>query len=466
MKNSIKNSAYAFLFVVIGTSWGCTKAFLDKKADKSLLVPTTLDNFQALLDNYSTIMNFVPGLTTISADDFYTNDNGWSAYSNANERNSYIWAADIFEGVGGTDWSRPYQQIFYANVVLDGLQTINPDVSNQAAYNRIKGSALFYRGWALYQLAQQFMAPYDDATAGQLPGIPVPISSDVNIRPGRGTMRETYDRIISDITEAKDLLPDQPAFKNRPSKNAVLAMLARLYLTEENYPLAGQYADQCLNLNAKLIDYNTLTASASRPFPSALPNGNDEAIFYTPVISYSFVSSSATMIDTLLYRSYAANDLRKTIFFQDRGSGVFTFKGTYSGTITNFTLALFGGLATDEVFLIRAECSARAGNFNAAIQDLNTLCIKRWKIGTFIAFQASDADSALRLVLNERRKEMIARGTRWSDLRRLNRDTRFAITLQRVLKGKTYTLAPNDVKYTFPIPPDEIAASGIAQNPR
>ena len=55
---------------------------------------------------------------------------------------------------------------------------------------------------------------------------------------------------------------------------------------------------------------------------------------------------------------------------------------------------------------------------------------------------------------------------RWEDLRRLNKEPRFATTLQRVSKGTTYTLAPNDPKYTFPIPDIEITLSGIPQNPR
>ena len=55
------------------------------------------------------------------------------------------------------------------------------------------------------------------------------------------------------------------------------------------------------------------------------------------------------------------------------------FKGSYNGTLFAFT-----GLATDEIFLVRAECRARTGDINGAMDDLNRLLQQRWKTGTFV----------------------------------------------------------------------------------
>jgi hypothetical protein len=98
--------------------------------------------------------------------------------------------------------------------------------------------------------------------------------------------------------------------------------------------------------------------------------------------------------------------------------------------------------------------------------DLNALLIKRWKTGTFIPFTATNADDALAKILDERRKELVLRGTRWMDLRRLNKDSRFAKTVLRKLYGITYLLPPNDNRYTFYIPQSVIDISGIQQNQR
>ena len=78
----------------------------------------------------------------------------------------------------------------------------------------------------------------------------------------------------------------------------------------------------------------------------------------------------------------------------------------------------------------------------------------------------TDADELLRIILQERRKELLFRSLRWTDLRRLNKDSRFAVTLTRKLNNDTYTLPPNDARYVLPIPQQEIEESGIQQNPR
>jgi starch-binding outer membrane protein, SusD/RagB family len=440
----------------------CQKDFLNKKPDQSLLVPETLSDFQALLDNSNTIMNFTPYLSEVGSDDLYITDAGFTSQSAPNQ-NSYIWAEDIFEGAVSVDWNRPYQQVFYSNIVLDGLAAFKTDASNQAQYNQIKGTALFYRAFAFYQVAQLFAAPYDAATGGQDPGIPVRLTSDVNAVSKRGTLQETYDQIILDLKESIGLLPLHASFKTRPSSTAAQAMLARVYQTMENYSAAAEYASASLQTASQLIDYNTLNAAAAKPLPASLPDGNDEVLFYSVLNSNSFISGSAslTSVDTTLYHLYDANDIRQQAFFNNKGNDVYLFKGSYTGNNL-----MFSGLATDEVFLIRAECYARTGNLSGALQDLNTLLSKRYKTGTFTPAAATDADSALAQILTERRKELICRNTRWTDLRRLNKDPRFAITLTRNLKGQTYSLAPKDAKYVFPIPDNVISTSGIQQNVR
>jgi hypothetical protein len=100
---------------------------------------------------------------------------------------------------------------------------------------------------------------------------------------------------------------------------------------------------------------------------------------------------------------------------------------------------------------------------------LNDLLRTRWaknSDGTtkYVDQTASDETDALKKIFSERRKQLILRNLRWSDLRRLNLDPRFAVTLTRTIGGTTYTLEPNSFKYTFPIPQDIIQQTGMAQN--
>lgn len=433
----------------------CTKDFLDRKSDKSLLVPQTLADFQALLDNLNT-MTPAPGFNLISSDDFYNID-GLAALVTARERNAYLWAKDVYQGAASiTDWSTPYQQVFYANIVLDNLDEVRVTPENQATWNRIKGSALFYRAYAHFNLAGEFCRPYTPGGDNSGPGIPIRLTSDVNVISERRTVDYTYARIISDLKEARDLLPYAPGIKSRPSGAAADAMLARVYLAMGDYTNALTSASACLQQFSALLDFNRLDTASATPLPRPLSAGNDEVIFYSTALQFSFSVSAYTLGDSVLLGAYAPGDLRRKIFFNAKGN----YKGSYTGDSGFFT-----GLTTAELWLIRAECEARAGETEKAMDDLNTLLVKRWK-GAYTPLTAASSQEALAIVLAQRRKELVNRGTRWTDLRRLNQDPAFAITLRRIVGGTVYELPPDDPRYVFPIPDDEISASGIEQNER
>ena len=156
--------------------------------------------------------------------------------------------------------------------------------------------------------------------------------------------------------------------------------------------------------------------------------------------------------------------MRGQIFFKKIGIGPnYRFTGNYEGSFLSSDF--FNGLAVDELYLIRAECYARTNKPTEAMADLNTLLATRWVTGTYVNMVASNAEDALIKVLTERRKELVMRGQRWTDLRRLNKDTRFAKTLRRVL-DKNYDLPPNDSRYVLLIPDEVIKGAGIEQNPR
>jgi hypothetical protein len=150
-----------------------------------------------------------------------------------------------------------------------------------------------------------------------------------------------------------------------------------------------------------------------------------------------------SLTDSVLFASYEPNDLRRSLFFK---SGRYFF-GWYDEDAYAFC-----GLATDEVYLTRAESYARTGDVSSAMADLNHLLETRWVSGTFIPHTAIDATDALFQVLLERRKELLYRGLRWTDLRRLNKDTTTSTTLTRTVNGTIYTLAPNSTHYVYAIP--------------
>src|SRR6185312_12811250 len=95
---------------------------------------------------------------------------------------------------------------------------------------------------------------------------------------------------------------------------------------------------------------------------------------------------------------------------------------------------------------------------------LNDLLKKRYNAASFTPITSTDSIKLLIVILNERRKELLFRGIRLTDLKRLNQDVRFADTLTRELNGTVYTLLPNDSRYVALIPKIVIDLSGIEQN--
>lgn len=462
MKPVFKHTLLQVLFLAgMVLPYSCLKKdFLDVKSSTALVVPTTINDFQALLNN-TYVMNITPVLGELATDDYYLPYDFWRGL-NAKERNAYIWAPDLYEGKGDVDdWDIPYQAVFYANIVLEGLDRLPADQGKQVLADNTRGAALFYRSYAFYNLACTFAPAYDSATADTDAGIPLRLHSDVNQLLPRSTIRQTYTQLLEDLHAAVNLLPATvPAANlNRPSRPAAFALLARIYLAMGIYDKAGMYADSCLQLYNRLIDYNTISTIANFPFSRF----NEETLFETNPAStsvlYAFVYPQCR-IDTVLYGLYGAHDLRRSIYFRKSSPGNFNIKGGYNETVFGFS-----GLAIDEVYLIRAESYARSGNTDLAMKDLNTLLEKRFETGTFLPLSANTTEEALRLVLLERRKELIWRGLRFTDLKRLNKEG-YGIVLTRMLNGQLYYLPAGSPLYTMPIPPDEIALSGITQNKR
>ena len=437
---------YFLVAVFTMLTCACTKDYLDKKPNQALLVPTTLSDLQALLDNV-TVININPSLNIIAGDEYTVSNNGTGL--NTLQANAYYWADDVYDGNAAIgDWDTPYRQIFYANIVLDALGKLDP-ADDPKTFHGVKGSALFIRAYAAYNLLQLFAQPYAPATSTALPGLPIFQTSNVNQRPGRGTLQGSYEQVLTDLKASEALLPLSVPVKSRPNKAAALALLARTSLTMQDYEAAGNYAEACLQLNNKLIDYNSLSLTAANPFPLVLPNGNDEVLYNSDNIAYAFVRSTLVRFSEDLLSSYQPNDLRRSLYF-------IPANGRFRG---------YTGLATDEQYLIRAECEARRHRTEAANQVLNTLLIKRFRSGTYVPFNISDEEVLLKTILLERKKELVARGLRWTDLRRLNQAPSTAVTLKRVRDGKEILLTPNGPRYTFPIPLTELGPN-IPQNPR
>lgn len=452
---------YIKLVILSIILFSCSKEWFDAKADSNLAVPATVQDFQAILDNPSLTRSHT-SFGEIAADYHYYTESIWQSLDGNVLRNVYTWTNELpYENLTSY-WNNPYSSVLTVNIILDEFKKLNSNDQTSIDGRNVKAQALFQRARIFFELSQIFAPPFLDNASGSMNyGVPMKTTSDVTILSSRSSLQQSYQQIIDDLMEASYNLPVTPKFLTRASRPASFAMLSRVYLSLGRYDSALVYADKSLQDKRDLLNYSDIPVNNSS---SSVIGINKEVIFLSFLPSVSSLTTNY-LIDTVFYKTFENNDLRRVLFFTKNATGVVKFKGNYSASISD----LFSGIATDEMFLIRAECNARKGNVDLAMKDLNDLLRTRWtKVGgssTYIEKVATSKDAALSLILTERKKELILRGVRWSDLRRLNLEPNYAATLNRTIGGKTYTLTPGSYKYTFPIPLDVIRQTGMQQNP-
>ncbi len=437
--------AIALLLILLQTTACNKKALLAEKQGTALIVPTTPVDLQALLDNVDV---FAPttALNFVCADEFYVGDSTLPDLKQ-NIVNAYLHKDFLFDQEEEVpDWNNAYTQVYYANNVLEGVTRLRGSI-DEKILNPLAGDAYFKRSFAFFNAAQVFALPYDPLTAALEPGLPLRLTINRNENLKRSTVAATYQQIIEDCRMAIDWLPAtiDSAHRNRSNRPAACALLARVYLSMGVYDSALAAAKRSLVYDS-LIDFN---AALKTPNLLSSPS-NKETLYQSRIASagdglYEAMVNKEVFVDSTLLRGYKNDDLRRNLFFTKTAPPA-NFKPGYYGKLYPFT-----GLNTAEQFLIAAECYARQGDVTNAFVYLNRLLKSRWKATLYIPYTTATPEEALQLILQERRKELIFRGLRYTDIRRLNiKDT--SLTLSRTAQGFTYELLPNSRRYALPIP--------------
>lgn len=399
-------------------------------------------DYRGLANNYTTMGSFGGIQLLASADvDFPTTyQNGVSTIWG----NSYTWQKTIYNpSQSDPDWNGLYLCIYYSNVIIDGV--MSSEGGTAAEKKEIYAEAFVHRAFAYLQLVNVYGPQFNPASDNSEKAVPLLLKPELFSSLDRSTVGQVYDQIISDLQNAlANDIQDTPPFNVLPSKRAVHALLARTYLYMGSYQLSLDNAQKALEMQSGLIDLKTFASGNSYPVLIQ----NPEIIFSkTLLLTYRGAPLSNDLLN-----SFESNDLRYNYYTIDGAN--FSLRYTGRGfAIANYspTTGINIGVSVPEMYLIAAECYARLGQTQKAVDNLNILRAKRYKANTAYQVSATTNTEALNLVLTERQKELIGRGFRWFDQRRLNLDPNFQKTYTRVFKGQTYTLAPNSDGYVFPI---------------
>ena len=112
-----------------------------------------------------------------------------------------------------------------------------------------------------------------------------------------------------------------------------------------------------------------------------------------------------------------------------------------------------GGLRTPEVYLIRAECYARQGELQKAMNDLNALRVKRIVARVYQPLTAATKWEAINYIRHERDVELFGSDMMFYDMRRFNTETEYQRTMvKKDEDGIIRTLRPESELWVLPFP--------------
>jgi hypothetical protein len=354
-----------------------------------------------------------------------------NAYSNMNSGRFANSDMD-YNSNGAGPWATIYRVIAITNIV------INADTSNltgsAAQITHIQGQAHALRALAHFDLLQDYGQHFitGQGGAGAL-GVPYvkTYKDPANLEPSRGTVASNIGDIAADLTSAISMMDDSyntsTSYMSRAGAYAILAR-ATLYAGSVDpslYATADSAAKWVIaNSGASPVSATGFTGSfatdnASNSIFELAFSGTDSRGING--IAYILRGTSYGDVRILtgdganpdLLDIYDAGDVRGAADMIGTAQGYPTMLGKFPSMSGDDNITLF---RIEEMHLIAAETSLRAGNSADALSYLNNIPAIR---GLGANYYAS---ATLENILLERRKEFAFEGLRFHDLSRMGKD--------------------------------------------
>src|SRR5688572_29203162 len=106
-------------------------------------------------------VSLTPCFGESSSDNFYLLQNAYDTRVDY-EKAFYTW--EYADYIFPNDWSKSYTPVFNANYCLEMIEKIPITNQNANAWNNVKGSALFYRGYNFLNLLWNHAKAYNEGS--------------------------------------------------------------------------------------------------------------------------------------------------------------------------------------------------------------------------------------------------------------------------------------------------------------
>lgn len=379
--------------------------------------------------------------------------------------------------VANSSWdamTSPYIVINRANRVIENIDNLQ----DGAEKNGFLAEAKTARAFATFDMLRVYSKiPTQSADANESLGMTINTGTDPNFVAPRSTVAETMSFVITELEEAATLIGDANSSSvSRISKNAIYALLSRVYLYNGEYQKCIDAADAV----------TTQVASAAN-FPGVWTDSSTDGVIFkidqdrnldgiSLGVEWSQSSGGEVIPEYVFsfefFNLYQSNDVRKNAY---------SFTGVDSnGDVYNAIRKMLGEagqnngvvdaklLRAAEVYLNKAEAHARLNQDALALAALDVVRSNR-----YLGFASGNetGTALLNAIKLERRLELAFEGHRFFDLKRWNEGVTRSATDGDYFDGtgtpaEFTSLPAGNFRFQLAIPQNEINIyPGLQQNP-
>lgn len=449
-------SKAALAGVVLSTMTSCND-FLNE-IPKGQKTPATWEDYNAFMRNNNT-SNYETEQLLFLLGDYFRSP---SALNNSElTRANYLYLEDVDRTlINSSDnmaYYSAYEMMFYWNLIIeDGMNTTE---ATDQQRRMLVAQARVLRAMTYHYIVNYHADQYWDDTQDKL-SVPLATSAAVESPTPQGTLRQVYDLMESDLRAAIPDLPDYGETMLHPTKAAGYGMLARVMLSMGRYEEARAAAESALAENDALYDWvKFYNDNKTRIEDTSVWNtattvnpeiDNPENYVYHQASSSYWQGQSGGCLTLPVERAakFEEGDIRLLAHWRHyvTGSGIEYYRGIY-GNVPNY-----GGIRSAEMYYIKAECQARAGEWEDALETVNTVRRTRFLPEYYHDLTASDQTEAINKIIDDKANEFVQTQVIFCDYRRLNKEGLYPRTLTKTIDGVTHTLRPDSHLWIMPYP--------------
>ncbi|MEJ2884596.1 RagB/SusD family nutrient uptake outer membrane protein [Pedobacter sp. GR22-6] len=443
------------LITVINAS--CGKDFLEVAPKGSLIASRTVE-YENMMYNSLALGADVP---TVALGDDAAMLSTYFESSPLRLQRIFRWDKDFYEPEQtAAELQSPISSIYIYNKIIN--EVMDSKEGDEAYKLRIRAEAKASRAYFNMLLINYYGKPFNPATAATDPGIPLVKEADVSATSfGRVSVKEVYDNMISDLTDAIPMIPVNQPHRQRMTKAAAEFTLAKLYWYQGDYTAALNWikegkAHLPTSFEVGIYDYNVTYAVPTWTVTSGF--NNIESLLARTSLSFWVNTSNSVLLAPWAFDLYTASDKRLKSFSSVPYQGTGTFPARLNRRTGPFGAQVSQGVNLADVELMKAECEARLGQLAESKATLLAFRLKRMS-NTEAPVNVAQKDDLIRFVIEERVREFALYGLRWFDMRRLSNDPLFqSATYKHIvfdgstgLAKDTYTLEKDRLTLRFPL---------------